>query len=614
MVGKVYIQLVQLLSLSVSNIGGLSDLNLQIPQEQVIAFAGANGTGKSKLLASLLTPWTNSFPAPRDATKESRVEVLFEFNSQELDQLQEFGRQQQWVAGRPPERSTVIITRTSAGSLLRGQDSDFAVVNHCFQNAELLKICPSLNVVYLPAERRFQTPSNTAVDLAQLAPEVAIQRLIDARASSAGPGHLDDQEFESYAKALCVAGFLPSESASISYQAKSQWSKFKESVDSLLFPKQLLPLTAENPSSLRIGLPGGVTHDIGSLSSGERQALIIISRVFRAGEGHSLVAIDEPDAYLHPTLSSRLMQALRPGLEQGGRLVVATHSPSILDGLPTAGIVRLSHESPPTAIESEVQRIDLYREAGFRASSLTQAELLVLTEGDFDATVLPLLIPELASASIQPKGGREQTIKSLGALAEYDLPIIGIVDADVLADAVPDGLSSICHVWQVADIEAALLSDPAFLQAAVDGRLLRAPFDSVDSAQAKLQELLLGMKDQAISEYAQRLLRRNTRIVWPSPRGAGALNRLRQVSSATQRLTAEGIDSAISEAETVWNGLLPAPWSLVRGKWVLGKFVAEATEFKSKDAFINAVAVRKPSLVAIGELAAMVYRVTRRAS
>ena len=46
------------------------------------------------------------------------------------------------------------------------------------------------------------------------------------------------------------------------------------------------------------------------LSSGERQALIIISRVLRAGAGHSVVIIDEPDAYLHPNLSQRLIQAL----------------------------------------------------------------------------------------------------------------------------------------------------------------------------------------------------------------------------------------------------------------------------------------------------------------
>ncbi|MET7833725.1 AAA family ATPase [Micromonospora sediminicola] len=601
-------------SLKVENIGGLPDLDLEIPKEQMVAFAGANGTGKSKLLASLLTPWTDVFPAPRNPNVESKISVRFEFDSSELDQFEEFDRQNGLRQGRPPERLAVTTVMTSTGSIHRspeGSVAAYSVING-LRTAQLLRSCPSLNVIYLPAERRFHRSSNETIDLSQLSPEAALQKLIEARAHSVGPGYLDDQEFETYAKALCVAGFLPSEDAALASRAQSQWERFRESVDSLLFPKKLLPLSAEFPSSLRIGLPDGSTHDVSSLSSGERQALIIISRVFRAGEGHSLVAIDEPDAYLHPSLSARLLQALRPGLETGGRLIVATHSPSVLDALPTAGIVRLRHAAPPITIENEVDRLDLYREAGFRASSLTQADLLVLTEGDFDATVLPLLVPEMASASIHSKGGREPTIKALGLLAEYGLPIVAIVDADVLADEVPASLQSICHVWPVSDIEAALLSDPAFIQAAVDGRLLQEPYDSVAAAQDLLFEQLNALKDQAVSEYAQRLLRRRTRIVWPSPRGGDALTRLRNTAGSAQHLTPQMVEEAIGEAEEAWISAMPIPWTMVRGKWILGAFVAKATHFKSKDAFINAVAARQPELAAIGGLREMLRRATKK--
>ncbi|WP_422733547.1 ATP-dependent nuclease [Micromonospora sp. WMMD558] len=601
--------------LKVENIGGLPDLDLEIPQQQMVAFAGANGTGKSKLLASLLTPWITAFPVARSPDVEARVSIRFAFDSNELDQFEAFDRENNWRRGRPPERVAVTVMRTSTGNVRRdaraADGTPHPSIVGGLHSSQLLKRCPSLNVIYLPAERRFHPSGAASVDLSQLSPEAAVQKIIDARASSLGPGHLDDQEFETYAKALCVAGFLPSEDAALVSRAQSQWERFRDSVDSLLFPKKLLPLTAENPSSLRIGLPDGSTHEVSSLSSGERQALIIISRVFRAGEGHSLVAIDEPDAYLHPSLSARLLRALRPGLETGGRLIVATHSPSVLDALPTAGIVRLRHSAAPAIIEDEVERLDLYREAGFRASSLTQADLLVLTEGEFDATVLPLLVPEMASASIQSKGGREPTIKALNLLAGYGLPIMAIVDSDVLADDVPAGLRDICHVWPVSDIEAALLSDPAFLQAAVDGKLVRESYSSVDALQKLLTEQLIAHRDQAVSEYAQRLLRGRTRIIWPSPRGGDALERLRRVADLAQPLTPQMVEEAIVEAEAAWDLALPSPWTMVRGKWIIGAFVAEATYFRSKDAFVNAVAARQPELVSVEGLRETLRRVAR---
>ncbi len=42
------------------NIGGLVDCDVALPDQQQLAIAGANGTGKSKLLACLLVPWTRT--------------------------------------------------------------------------------------------------------------------------------------------------------------------------------------------------------------------------------------------------------------------------------------------------------------------------------------------------------------------------------------------------------------------------------------------------------------------------------------------------------------------------------------------------------------------------
>lgn len=583
------------------NVAGLSDTDLVLPSSQLLAFAGANGTGKSKLMACLLVPWTRALPPSRDSEKPSVVEVTFEFTSQELDVLEDLDRQMNWNQGRPPARVTIIFTQRPLAGLAVESAPESLAAREGFLQTELLKRQPSLNLIYLPAERRLLPPQSSNLDLDQLTEDLALSKLAEARNAAHNFGRLDDQEFESYAKALCVAGALPSESGGT--VEISRWESFKSSVDALLFPKVLLPLTRENPSHLRIQLPGGETHAIHELSSGERQALIIVSRVFRAGEGHSLVAIDEPDAYLHPALSSKLLQALRPGLGTTGSLMMATHSPSILDSLPPDAIVRLSYGASPSIVESESDRLALYREAGFRASTLTQADALLVTEGDFDVATLPQLLPVLGSVGIKSAGGRTEVLKTVSTLSAYELPIVGVVDADVRAAVPSPELAPLIHVWPAADIEGVLLSDDHFLTAALEGQLVKVEeFSDIDELKVVLRDLLLPFKDNAIAELAQRILREQTSISWPSPRGEDPIARLDRVAQDAPELSVEMIRDAVQTATDAWNGALPMPWTMVRGKWILSSFVQRTTGFKNGDAFVNAVLGRQPSIAAIDEL------------
>lgn len=424
----------------------------------------------------------------------------------------------------------------------------------------------------------------------------------EARSASANFGRLDDSEFELFARALCVAGFLPSEAGSLDdSSAKSRWISFKEAVDALIFPKTLKTLTRQNPTDLLIQLPGGGTHRVHELSSGERQALIILSRVFRGGEGHSLIAIDEPDAYLHPNLSARLLTSLNVGLADGARLIMATHSPAILDSLPPEAIFRLSHSAPAHLVATEDERVALYRTVGFRASALSQAEFLLVTEGDFDAGLLPQLLPGLGSAGIRAAGGRAQVFRSLEGLRQFELPIIGVVDSDVHADAVPEAIADICYEWTVSDMEAVLLSDTAVLQEAITGALVTG-ITTLDDLQAVFRDLLRTYREQAVAEYAQRRLRVRTNIAWPSPRGQQPLARLEQLVGNLPQLDASDVASAVVEAEAAWEAAGDLPWSLVRGKWVLPGFVKHHTGFKTTDAFIAAVIARQPSIAQVDRL------------
>ena len=563
----------RLTRLQTANIGGLHDCDIELPDRSIVAFAGVNGTGKSKLLACLLAPWTRTIPLSASQELAAKVSVHMEFDEEERSALEELAKQRNADAARSaPELFQLTFENRALSGFDISTDTDYYTARECFVNIPFLERYPSFNLIFLPAERRLIQPGSNLVDLSQLSETVGQRRLVEARNSINDYGRLDDQEFEAYAKALCVAGSLPSEAEEDGGGAneKARWTEFKSAVDSLLFPKLLLPLTREHPDELRIAVPSGGWHRIQELSSGERQALIVISRVFRAGEGHSIVAIDEPDAYLHPALSARLLRAISPGLE-GGRLIVATHSPSILDSIPPEAIFRLSYDQPPRVVESEDERLVMYRAAGFRASALTQADLLVVTEGQTDSAILPTLIPELGSAALQSRGGRAQVLQTLSSLIHYDIPIIGVVDADVHADTVPPTISGVCHEWSVADLEAVLLSADSALAAAVEGMLVKTQYRSVGALRNVLDAMLLTFKDQAIAEVAQRQLRAATNITWPSPRSETALSQLRSLPGQLPQLDATTINDAISSAEAEWQASLPRPWRLVRGKWLIGR-------------------------------------------
>lgn len=608
-------QQVRVFRVETTNVAGLVDGVLDLPDAQVTALAGANGTGKSRLLACLLVPWTRTVPPARDSESEVEVRVSVAFSEEERAVLDEFSREKGWTHEGPMPQNVVFRgwSKPLSGSTVTTETTANESTLSSFHTAVgLLKRQPSLDLVFLPAERRLLPPNVSGVNLKLLSEDVAISKLAESRNAIQNFGRLDDHEFEAYATALCVEGSLPSETPGVGDEHSSRWDSFKAAVDELLYPKQLLPLTQENSSELRIGLSDGGSHPVPDLSSGERQALIIVSRVFRAGEQQSFVVIDEPDAYLHPSLSTRLLKALRPGLGERGKLLVATHSPAILDAISPSGIVRLSLTEPPQLVEDEAQRIDMYREAGFRASTLTQSDVLVVVEGDFDAAVVPQLLPSVTANSMKSAGGRAQAINSVQTLSKYDLPIVGVVDADVRAPQVPAGIRDRVHVWPAADIEGVLLQDDDFLTKALEGKLLNPDTcATLDDVRKVLTALLVSQRDAAIAEYAQRLLREKTAIKWSTPRGDNPLSRLRSVlNDSYTALDAELIEDAIREGESAWTQHQSDPWKMVRGKYIIGEFVSKHTVLSNKDDFITAVLARQPKVVAVTDLGALIAALT----
>lgn len=600
----------RILAVTVSSVGGLADGRVALPSGPITALAGANGTGKSKLLACILAPWTGQIPAPRreDAIAEAMVEL--ELTEGEIEALKSYSLTIGWGPAEIPEVVQVGVRRGPIIGQQRKSEPNITVLANAWSNAEFLALQPSLDVVFLPAERRLLEPRRAGIDLNQLSEAMAFAKTAESRNAVANYGRLDDQEFEDFAKALCVAASLPADDEEGQEPqrpiSRIGWQAFQETVNALIAPKMLMGLTTGHPDKLRIKTPGDDVHAVSDLSSGERQALIIMSRILRAGARAPIVMIDEPDAYLHPNLSKRLILALEEGVGDAGQLIVATHSPSILDGIPPASILRLEHGGPPQPVADESDRLELYRSAGFRSSAFTQSDLLVLTEGATDASILSLAIPELSRASTLPMNGRAQVLREVELLMPFDLPVIGVIDRDLHLEGVPAPVQSSVFAWPAADIEGVYLGSSEALQVMIDHGMIKTSHASIDALTKLIDELCSAQRENVIAEIARARAVKMSGYEWPSPRGDEPLKRLREAVQAATPISAQALENAITDAEAVWDAAAGERLTVVRGKYILSSFTSAASEMKAGRALIEATARHRPAVPAVIELTAIV--------
>lgn len=600
----------RILSVEVTGIGGLRDGEVNLPADPVVAIAGANGTGKSKLLAALLAPWTRVIPTPRNGV-DAEATLRIQLTPEEQIAFKSLSLESQWGDFDCPEiielgvKSSIAGTNPTATPLV-------TVLQNFIYSEIFLRTHRGLNLVYLPAERRLLPGNQGGIELDQLSEVVAYQKNSESRSSVQNFGRLDDQEFERFASALSIADQLPEDKDAPRTNNQGDeplpritWSEFQETINDLLYPKKLLPLSKYSSERLRILLPNGDTHHVPDLSSGERQALIIVSRVLRAGAGHSVVIIDEPDAYLHPQLSQRLITALARGIGEGGQLIVATHSPSILDNLPAKAILRISHDRPAAPVGTELDRIALYKETGFRASGLTQSDLLLYTEGDSDGDLLKSIYPKLVKASIKTGGGRNGVLQRIKSLADGDLPVLGVVDRDVSAPTFNDRkVAERMLVWPTADIEGIFLSDDLVLQLMIDEKLVTQAYRDINALRAKRDQLYLAMKDVVIAEVAKNELRGGDFLRWPNARANDPIEVLRSFAAGIAAPEQALIDAAVSKGEKVWSDNSHQPWVLVRGKYIIGDFNSQVGTMRTSTHLLEVIASNQPKLTGLKEFEA----------
>lgn len=163
--------------------------------------------------------------------------------------------------------------------------------------------------------------------------------------------------------------------------------------------------------------------------------------------------IDEPEAFLHPALSSKLGKEVAKALQESRkRLFVATHSASFLMGCIQSGsplnIVRLTYNyrTPTARVLPKEKILRLMRNPLLRSTGVLNGlfyESVVITESDSDRAFYQEInerllakgdlrgIPNCLFINAQNKQTVWEIVKPL---RELGIPTLGIVDIDVLKD------------------------------------------------------------------------------------------------------------------------------------------------------------------------------------
>lgn len=190
---------------------------------------------------------------------------------------------------------------------------------------------------------------------------------------------------------------------------------------------------------------------IDQASDGVKAFTGIVTEVM-AGDPH-VILIDEPEAFLHPSLAAKLGQEVsRAALTADKRVLVSTHSPAFVMGCIQSGapvnIIRLTYRAGvatarvlPSAEILELMRHPLLRSTGVLTGLFY--EFVIVTESDADRAFYQEINERLLQ--MKPEWGipnclfinaqNKQTIHTIiRPLRKLGIPAVGIVDVDVLKE------------------------------------------------------------------------------------------------------------------------------------------------------------------------------------
>lgn len=117
------------------------------------------------------------------------------------------------------------------------------------------------------------------------------------------------------------------------------FEKYQRIFSEVLPGKKLLDIDPKSPREFHYEDQSGLQLPFNSLSSGEQEVVKILFDVARKQIKHSVILVDEPELHLHPTLTFKLIEALKEIGDHTNQFIFLTHSADLISTYYSTGNV-----------------------------------------------------------------------------------------------------------------------------------------------------------------------------------------------------------------------------------------------------------------------------------
>ena len=279
------------------------------------------------------------------------------------------------------------------------------------------------------------------------------------------------------------------------------------------------------------------------------------------------VLIDEPELHLHPNLQVKVLEYLRAlASEEGTQVIVATHSPTIVEQAEADELYLLrpaelvsDGEKQLVRIATDDEKLAVLRQTFGTTSNLTALQPVIVVEGVdengarrvvSDRKLYRALSPRFDRSTIISGGGKGECIKLRDALAEALAPfasslrVVALLDRDMKVD---DAAARNVVLLPVSMIENFLV-DPDSLWQAIQSVVEKTVFQSPTELGGALDEILAAREAE---ELERRMIRALGAMTFRphAPLDGVAAQVASHIDEVTKAFAAENVVKVRQEAE-----------------------------------------------------------------